>query len=62
MQCSTPCFNTNLSNYSRYFCAALHLILAITEPFGLTPLHMYGMTSPSTESLHWALAIVTSGT
>ena len=36
------------------------LIFAITEPLGLTPLHMYGMTSHSTESLHWALAIVAS--
>ena len=44
------------------FLAALHLILAIAETFGLTPLQMNGMTSPSTESLSWALAIVAGGT
>ena len=40
----------------------LHLILEITDPFGLIPLCMNGITSPNTESLVWTSMSVASGT
>ena len=36
--------------------------LQLLSPLVFTLLHMNGMTSPSTESLLWALAIVAGGT